>query len=93
MDQAIPTQYEVRSGQIASRNVPVNEESPGSFVISLVFGYQFGNDVHSKISLDRKLHLFHPVKVPASGVQQGSCTQFNQEIRELITKRSRPGHP
>jgi hypothetical protein len=78
---------------MVSRNVAVNEESSGSFVISLVFGYQFGNDVHSKISLDRELHLFHPVKVPASGVQQGSCTQFNQEIRELISKRCRPGHP
>jgi hypothetical protein len=71
----------------------VNKECSAIFVIGLVFGYQFRNDVHSKISIDREFHLFHPIEVPASGVQQGCCTQFNQEIPKLITKRSRSGHP
>jgi len=92
MDEAIPAQYEVGSGQIVSRNVGVTKEPPAIFVFGLVFGYQFRNDVYPEISLDREVAFFHPIEVPASGVQQESCAQFSQEIRKLIAKRSRTGH-
>src|SRR5438046_1843478 len=92
MYQAIPAQDEVRSGQIVSRNVSVNKVSIAILVIGMVFGYQFRNDVDAKISIEREFHLFHPVEIPASGVQQGRNTQFNQELFKLIAKRSRAGN-
>ena len=67
----------------------MNEDLLTVAVIRPVVVDQFGNDIHSEISLDRELEFFHPIQVSTSDIEQSSGTQLNQKFRYLIAKCGR----
>ncbi len=70
MDEAISAQNDVDLRQVIAENVAVNEPAPCPAEFLDIVRYQLADDVDADILLTRRLQLFHPIEISASGIEQ-----------------------